>query len=81
METIDRLMGVASGLLRGQVSTRTTRSKKTKAAQESASEPEDPDGAALRERIQGARQMRALGLSASLAAALVGAASSSLRRW
>src|SRR6266446_6893712 len=32
VETIDRLMGVASGILRGQVRTRTTRSKKTKAA-------------------------------------------------
>jgi transposase len=81
VETIDRLMGVASGILRGQVRTRAPRSKKTKAAQESGGESEDPDGAAVHERIEGARQMRGLGLSAPLAAALVGVASSSLRRW
>src|SRR6266851_4791346 len=78
VETIDRLMGVASGILRGQVRTRSTRKKKSKAEPEN--EPEDPDGEARR-CIEGAQQMRKLGLSAPLAAAIVGASASTLRRW
>jgi transposase len=78
VETIDRLMGVASGILRGQVRTRSTRKKKSKA--EPGNEPEDPDGE-VRKRIEGAQQMRVLGLSAPLAAAIVGASASTLRRW
>jgi len=82
VETIDRLMGVASGILRGQVQTR-GRSKKTKPVKEpgsSGNEPEDPDGEA-RKRIEEARQMRALGLKGALAAAIVGVAASTMRRW
>lgn len=81
VETIDRLMGVASGILRGQVRTRAPRTKRGKGTGEPGHEPEDPDGREVRELVEGARQMRALGLSAPLAAALVGVAGSSLRRW
>jgi transposase len=82
VETIDRLMGVASGILRGQVQTR-GRGKKSKPAKEpgsSGNEPEDPDGEARR-RIEEAGQMRALGLKAGLAAGIVGVAASTMRRW
>jgi hypothetical protein len=82
VETIDRLMGVASGILRGQVQTR-GRGKKTRQAKDpgsSGNEPEDPDGEA-RQRIEEARQMRALGLKAALAAGIVGVAASTMRRW
>jgi transposase-like protein len=82
VETIDRLMGVASGILRGQVQTR-GRGKKSKPAKEpgsSGNEPEDPDGEA-RKRIEEARQLRALGLKRALAAAIVGVAGSTMRRW
>jgi transposase len=72
---------VASGILRGQVRTRVPRTKKGKGSGEPDHEPEDPDGAEVREIIEGARQMRALGLSGPLAAAMAGAAGSSLRRW
>ena len=79
VETIDRLMGVASGILRGQVRTRSPRTKKK---QESGGghEPEDPDGAA-REKLQAVAQMKSAGLSVPLAAALVGVCATTLRRW
>src|SRR6266446_1248761 len=43
VETIDRLMGVASGILRGQVRTRMPRRKKNKASGKQGNDPEDPD--------------------------------------
>ncbi len=81
VETIDRLMEVAGGILRGQVQTR-GRSARTKSKSQTpgpSDEGEDPDGAAA--RLEGARRMRALGLSAPLAAGVVGAAASTVRRW
>ena len=79
VDTIDRLMGVASGILRGQVR---TRSPKTKKKQESggSNEPEDPDGEARR-KLGEAAAMRAAGMSAPVAAGLVGVCASTLRRW
>lgn len=79
VDTIDRLMGVASGILRGQVR---TRSPKTKKKQEpgGSHDPEDPDGEARR-KLEAAGQMRAAGVSAALAAALVGVCASTVRRW
>src|SRR2546425_2689348 len=76
-ETIDRLMTVAGGILRGQV--RTVRRKK-KAEEDGSSEPEDPDGAARRKAAEVDR-LRAAGMSASLAAAMVGACAATARRW
>ncbi len=76
-ETIDRLMTVAGGILRGQV--RTVRRKK-KAEEGGSSEPEDPDGAARRKAAE-ADRLRAAGMSASLAAAMVGVCAATARRW
>src|SRR6266481_2169875 len=76
-ETIDRLITVAGGILRGQV--RTVRRKK-KAEEGGSSEPEDPDGAA---RLKAAEvdRLRAAGMSATLAAAMVGVCAATARRW
>jgi len=76
-ETIDRLMTVAGGILRGQV--RTVRRKK-KAEEGGSSEPEDPDGAARRKSAEVDR-LRAAGMSTALAAALVGVSAATARRW
>lgn len=77
VETIDRLMTVAGGILRGQV--RSVRRKK-KSGEGGSDEPEDPDGAA-RWKASEAMKLREAGLSAAIAAALVGVAASTLRRW
>jgi transposase len=77
VDTIDRLMTVAGGILRGQV--RTVRRKK-KSGEGGGDEPEDPDGAARR-RANEAANLREAGLSAAIAAALVGVSSATLRRW
>ncbi|HTC72924.1 MAG TPA: hypothetical protein VK655_08550 [Solirubrobacteraceae bacterium] len=75
-ETTDRLLEVASGLLRGRVqaSGRTPRPKKTKETKPAPDEP--ADGV-----IERARQMRAIGLTATLTAAVLGTGASTLRRW
>ncbi len=85
VDTIDRLLGVASDMLKGRVEP-TRRGRKSKAeaeagAREGAADPkDDPDGGA-RARLEGASEMRRLGLSAPLAAAVVGAGASTVRRW
>jgi len=76
-ETIDRLMTVAGGILRGQV--RTVRRKK-KTDEGGSSEPEDPDGGARRKAAE-VERLRAAGMSAALAAALVGVSAATARRW
>jgi transposase len=68
---------VAGGILRGQV--RTVRRKK-KTGEGGGDEPEDPDGAARR-KADNAAKLRDAGLSAALAAALVGVSGATLRRW
>jgi len=70
-------MTVAGGILRGQV--RTVRRKK-KAEEGGSSEPEDPDGAA-RGKAAEMERLRAAGMNASLAAALVGVSAATARRW
>src|SRR2546425_180471 len=70
-------MTVAGGILRGQV--RTVRRKK-KPGEGGGDEPEDPDGAARRKAADAAK-LREAGLSAALAAALVGVSAATLRRW
>jgi len=77
VDTIDRLMMVAGGILRGQV--RTVRRKK-KTGEGGGDEPEDPDGAARRKTSE-AEKLREVGLSAAIAAALVGVSAATLRRW
>lgn len=75
-ETTDRLLEVASGLLRGRVQAtgRSPRPKASKGPKPPAEEPSDAG-------IEGARQMRAIGLTATLAAAVLGTSASTLRRW
>jgi transposase len=75
-ETTDRLLEVASGLLRGRVqaSGRAPRSKPTKGTKPPSEEPPDAG-------VERARQMRAIGLTATLAAAVLGTSASTLRRW
>ena len=81
VDTIDRLLVVASDMLKGRVEpTRRGRKSKTAAATPPRDDSEDPDGQA-RSRLQGASEMRRLGLSAPLVAAIVGAGASTLRRW
>ena len=75
-ETTDRLLEVASGLLRGRVqaSGRTPRPKKAKVTKPTLDEP--PDG-----YLERARHMRTIGLTATLTAAVLGTGASTLRRW
>jgi hypothetical protein len=75
-ETTDRLLEVASGFLKGRVQA-SGRSPRTKAAKAAKTATEDPPEAI----VEGARQMRAIGLTAKLAAAVVGKSPSTLRRW
>jgi len=75
-DTIDRLMTVAGGILRGQV--RTVRRKKS--TSEGGNDPEDPDGAARR-KVEQAAELREAGMSAAIAAALVGVSAATMRRW
>ena len=79
VQTIDRLMGVASGILRGQVRTRSPKARK-KQEEGGGNEPEDPDGDARR-KLEAAKGLRALGVNASVAAALVGVSASTVSRW
>lgn len=79
VETIDRLMGVASGILRGQVRTRSPKTRK-KQEEGGGNEPEDPDGES-RAKLESVARMRELGMSAAIAAALVGVSASTVVRW
>ena len=81
VETVDRLLGVASDLVRGRVKL-TGRSRQTGASpslEKASDTSEEPDGA-CRTRLEGARALKAMGLDVVLAAALVGCCPSTLRR-
>jgi hypothetical protein len=75
-ETTDRLLEVASGLLRGRVqaSGRTPRPKRAKGTKPTSEEPPDT-------RVERANQMRAIGLTVKLTAAVLGTSPPTLRRW
>ena len=87
VETVDRMLGIASEMVRGRVkmtgrgptkerrtsSTRTTSTGTTKAADP---EPERPDVAVAR-----VDALRRMGMRAECAAALAGRSASTLRRW
>jgi hypothetical protein len=81
VETIDRLLGVAGDLLKGRItpSGRPTRARSATKPAESSDDSDEEDPA--RRALEGARQMRALGLVPVLAAAVVGASPATLRRW
>ncbi len=76
-EMIDRLLGVASGVIRGRVRA----SKPRKATGEEGSGDDDPDGRELSMRVEAERELRAAGLPAILACAVLGASAATLRRW
>jgi transposase-like protein len=81
VDTIDRLLGVASDMLKGRVEPK-RRARRTAAETqpETEDDSEEPDGEARR-KLEGATAMIALGLSRTLAAAIAGVSSSTLRRW
>lgn len=75
-EMIDRLLGVASGVIRGRVRT----SKPRKATGEEDGGDDDPD-LELSMKVDAERELRAAGLPAILACAVLGASAATLRRW
>jgi transposase-like protein len=76
-EMIDRLLGVASGVIRGRVRA----SRPRKATGEEGSGDDDPDGRELEMKVEAERELRAAGLPAILACAILGASLATLRRW
>jgi hypothetical protein len=79
--SIDRLLGVASDMLKGRVEpTARRRRNVAQTPAEDDDENDDPDGDPSR-KLEGWRAMRRLGLSASIAADIVGTSTSTLRRW
>jgi len=76
-EMIDRLLGVASGVIRGRV--RAARPRKP--GREENGDGDDPEGMEMAMRIQAERELREAGLTAPLACATVGASPATLRRW
>lgn len=80
VETVDRLLGVASEMMKGRIQA-TPRSKKKSPTSIplGKQEKEEPDGAL--ELLRGVHEMRDLGLRAPLAAAVAGVSTSTVRRW
>jgi DNA-binding transcriptional regulator YiaG len=87
--TIDRLLGVASDMLKGRIETSGRQRKKAKSSSTSgtssttaggSNEPEDPDGGARR-KLEDVAELRGFGLQPALAAAVVGVSASTVRRW
>ena len=81
VDTTDRLLEAASGLLHGRIrpTARAARAKKQKGAS-GEKKPDEPD-AERRETLQAALQMRRLGLNSKLAARVAGVHEATLRRW
>jgi hypothetical protein len=84
VDTIDRLLVVAGDMLKGRIEP-TRRGRRGKSKSEASDKDEgdqndDPDGAARR-LLEGASEMKRLGLSVPRAAAVVGKSPSTLRRW
>lgn len=78
-EMIDRLLGVASGVIRGRVRSSRTR-KPTK--ESGGGEGDDPDpGLEIAMRVEAERELRKAGLAAALSCAVVGASVATVRRW
>jgi hypothetical protein len=86
--TIDRLLGVASDMLKGRIDATGRQGKKksssstsgTSSRTEGSNEPEDPDGDA-HQKLEDVWELRRLGLRPALAAAVVGVSASTVRRW
>ncbi len=85
VSTIDRLLGVASDMLKGRTEASGRQKKKSPSTSPTSStkasnEPEDPDGEARR-KLDDVVQLRQLGLGTTLSAAIVGVSLSTVRRW
>jgi transposase len=82
VETVDRLLGVASGLMRGRIqpTPKSRRPKAHRGEDEGDAEKDEPDGWA-RVRLRGVEAMRALGLTPGLAAAIAGVSRATVSRW
>jgi transposase InsO family protein len=76
-EMIDRLLGVASQVVRGRV--KTSRPRKT--AKGGGNEVDEPDGAELMMLVEAERELRGAGLPPALSCAVVGASPATVRRW
>ena len=82
VDTVDRLLGVASDLVKGKLTLK-GRSRQTGAepsAEAGSGDNDEPDGEA-RAKLEGARALRAMGLELALAAGLVASSASTLRRY
>jgi hypothetical protein len=82
VDTVDRLLGVASELMRGRIQP-TPKSHRPKARPDEGSgdgDNDEPDGWA-RTRLRGVEAMRALGLSSELSAAVAGVSGATVLRW
>lgn len=77
-ETIDRLLDVASGMIRGRMRAPRARPSRPTGG---ADEGEEPDLPELTVRLDAVSEMREAGLPERLAAAIVGASVATLRRW
>lgn len=77
-ETIDRLLDVASGMIRGR--TRAPRARTIRPTG-GGDEGEDPDLRELTVRLGAVSKMREAGLPGRIAAAIVGSSVATLRRW
>jgi transposase-like protein len=82
-QMVQRLLNFTSDVVKGRVSPSGRAKKATpeaKASEASASEKDEPDGARTK-KLEEAMGLRALGVAPVLAAALVGASASTVRRW
>jgi transposase len=80
VETTDRMLAIAGGLLRGQVKPRSRASRPRAKTPTANPKPEEPDGAA-KSCLEAFADMRDLGLWSQLAADAVGKSMPTLRRW
>lgn len=79
VETVDRLLGVASDLMRGRVTLSGRQTGASATTEKPTRDDEEPDGEARR-RLDGVGRLKQLGLNAGLAAALLGKGASTVRR-
>lgn len=81
VDSTDRLLEVAGGLLHGRIRP-TGRQRRTRKSSAGSSRREDSDPEAQRQHVRaGVEEMRRLGLTAEVAASIAGVNVSTLRRW
>lgn len=78
-EMIDRLLGVASGVIQGRVRSTRTRKAKTEGGGGEGDEPDPAQEIVM--RVEAERELRAAGLPVALSCAVVGASPATMRRW